>query len=162
MASFWIKNRVWNKADDFATSSLLYERCNISPARPMRNYELWNRNALMECLENEKGVRVFTELLRRSYSFILCKWWDIVGILQQPVFYNLSFKAFDNWSGQDVGFMPQRIPSRREIASCTSIPSIKWPIPCKFPLHPPVKWTLCTLPSTISKSICLEQTPDVL
>ncbi len=30
------KNRVWNKANDFATSSLLYERCNNSSARPMR------------------------------------------------------------------------------------------------------------------------------
>ena len=129
MASFWIKNRVWNKADDFATSSLLYERCNNSSARPMRkgpdfsllyewcnnfrgrvmrksrdfsllyercniflarpmrNYGLWNRNALMECLGNEKGVRIFTELLRRLYSFILRKWWDIVDILQQSFFY---------------------------------------------------------------------------
>ena len=136
MASFWIKNRVWNKADDFATSSLLYERCNnslgrvmrktpdfsllyeqcnISLARPMRNYGLWNRNALMECLGNEKGVRIFTEPLRRSYSFILCKWWDIVDILQQPL--KLGEEVCQERGG---GTLSAARPSRRRWAVAQS------------------------------------------
>ena len=31
-------------------------------------------SAHMERLENEKGVRVFTELLRNSYSLVLCRY----------------------------------------------------------------------------------------
>ena len=35
------------------------------------------------------------------------------------------FSAFASWSGQEVGLGPQWIPSRRLIASSTSIPSIR-------------------------------------
>ena len=47
--------------------------------------------SFMEGSGNEKGVRAFTELLRRSYSFILYQWWDSVGILQQPLHKTLFF-----------------------------------------------------------------------
>ena len=69
------------------------------------------------------------------------------------------FKACANWSGQDVGRGPHWIPSKRLIASLTSIPSINAATPWVFPEHPLVNTTFLTLPSMISKSICFEHTP---
>ncbi len=45
--------------------------------------------------------------------------------------------AWAIWSGQDVDFIPQRIPSMRWIASCTGIPFSRLEMPWRFPLHPP-------------------------
>lgn len=49
----------------------------------------------------------------------------------------ISSRAFESWSGQEVGLLPQRIPLRRATTSSTFIPFIKEQIPCKLPLHPP-------------------------
>ena len=57
-------------------------------------------------------------------------------------FASASFNAFASWSGHDVGRGPQCIPSMREIASFTSMPSIKRATPCVFPEHPPINCTL--------------------
>lgn len=72
---------------------------------------------------------------------------------------NASFNAFANWSGQEVPFPIQSIPSKRRIASSTENPSINRETPCVFPWHPPKNLTDVIIPSLISKSIFWEQTP---
>ena len=84
---------------------------------------------------------------------------DIPDLCRVDQAWTADFSAFASWSGQDVDLNPQRIPSRREIASFTSIPSIRREIPWRFPLHPPTKETFFALLSTRLKWIFCEQTP---
>ena len=67
--------------------------------------------------------------------------------------------ALASWSGQDVGFEPQRMPCRREISSSTSMPSASRATPCVLPLQPPIKRTFETLLPSSSNRIWREQTP---
>ena len=73
-----------------------------------------------------------------------------------------SFSAFASWSGQEVDFMPQRMPSTRAITSATSMPSTRAAMPFRLPLQPPTNCTFLTLPSSTSKKIRWEQVPLVL
>ena len=67
--------------------------------------------------------------------------------------------AFANWSAQDVPLCPHWFPRRMSATSLAFFPSTKRPMAFKFPLHPPVKATLCRIPFSMSKSICVEHTP---
>ena len=48
------------------------------------------------------------------------------------------------------GFMPQRIPFMRPMASRAGMPIISEEIPCKLPLQPPSTCTLRMIPSSTS------------
>ena len=70
-----------------------------------------------------------------------------------------SFKAVADMSGHEVGLRPHWIPSRRAITSFAGIPSTSLATPCVFPEHPPINFTLLTMPSSTSITICFEHTP---
>ena len=78
------------------------------------------------------------------------------------LFYNASFKAFANWSGQDVGRGPHLIPSNKEITSLTGLSLHKIATPWVFPGQPPTNLTDLIIPSSTSKIISLEHVPAVL
>lgn len=67
--------------------------------------------------------------------------------------------ACASWSGQEVGLKPQRMPFSLWMASFASMPSTSLEMPCKLPLHPPVKDTERIMPLSKSMSIDVEQTP---
>ena len=45
----------------------------------------------------------------------------------------ISRKARASWSGQDVGLVPQHIPSRRSTTSSGRIPTTRLEMPCRLP-----------------------------
>lgn len=70
------------------------------------------------------------------------------------------FSALANWSGHDVPFPRQSMPSSRAITSRTCMPRTSAAMPCVFPWQPPVKATLRIVSWSISMSICREQVPE--
>ena len=81
---------------------------------------------------------------------------------KKSYFWIACSSAFASWSGHDVPRPLQSMPFMREMASFTSMPSTSLATPCVFPLHPPTNCTLCTLPSSTSNRIFLEQVPFVV
>ena len=77
------------------------------------------------------------------------------------VFFSCS-SARHSWSGHDVPFMPQRMPSSRGSTSSMCWPRTNWLMPCRLPLQPPIKNTCCmTLFSSAVTSITFEHVPFV-
>lgn len=71
-----------------------------------------------------------------------------------------SLSASHNWSGQDVRFVPQRMPCSLPMTSSIFCPLTSELIPCRFPLQPPIKNTCCmTSYSSAVTSMTCEHTP---
>ena len=73
-----------------------------------------------------------------------------------------SRTALASWSGQEVGFLPHFMPLTFFSICSTVSPSTSERTAWRFPLHPPVKFTLVIISPSISNSINEEQVPFVL
>ena len=72
-----------------------------------------------------------------------------------------SRTALASWSGQEVGFLPHFMPLTFFSICSTVSPSTSERTAWRFPLHPPVKFTLVIISPSISNSINEEQVPFV-
>ena len=86
--------------------------------------------------------------------FIYC---DVVT----GAFFNSS-NAIDNWSGQEVRFVPQRMPRNLSITASILWPHTNCEMPWRLPLQPPRKNTCWIMSfSSAVTSINCEQVPCV-
>ncbi len=99
----------------------------------------------------------------RSRRSVLLSWHDVKHVMNTSAHdaKTIFFKACASWSGHDVRFIPQGMPSSFLMTSSAFCPRTSELTPIVLPGHPPTNSTLFTtcVSSSTSRMMRFEQVP---